>query len=283
MSLAFTSSICSILQPRRTTGRTCSRSITCSATDVKDRTGIRKTVAFGVWGLLNTYAFLVAPNKVGTSTDSLWAILKNPIMPEVNGIVLMIFLLMPVWSIFYAATLLPASKDQKPSPLPFLGASFGVGAFAILPYIARREYQTKPETSFMKTFKGICEKRWFQISTIIYTFYAVAVGLGLFDSRRDIIDYIFVARCIDYSLLFKRDLFVHVMSLDFLTLWLFSIDPLIEDMRRRRLFSGKLQDIFSVITIMVIPVVGASFYLLWRPLADTFPTSAQNKSSDDTE
>jgi len=240
-------------------------------------------LAFGTWGLLNVYALLVAPNVVGTSTEILWGILKNPIQPDVNGIVLMIFLLMPMWSVFYASTLLPASKDQKPSPIPFLGVSLGVGSFALLPYIALREYRTKPETSFMKSFKGICEKRWFQISNIIYTLFAVALGLGLFDSRREIIDFIFVARCIDYSLLFKRDLFVHVMSLDFLSLWLFAVDPLIEDMRRRRLYSGTLQDILTVITILAVPVVGVTFYLLWRPLADTFPPKPQRESGSNVE
>lgn len=59
----------------------------------------------------------------------------------------------------YAATLLPGDKDQKPSPLPFLGASLAIGAFALLPYLAIRKYRPEAiDPNFLKV-SGVYERK----------------------------------------------------------------------------------------------------------------------------
>mmetsp|Transcript_14367 Transcript_14367/g.58141 ORF Transcript_14367/g.58141 Transcript_14367/m.58141 type:complete len:88 (-) Transcript_14367:1453-1716(-) len=85
----------------------------------------------------------------------------------------------------------------------------------------------------------------------------------------------------DYANQFRIDWLVHLSSIDFVVVWLAFIDPLVEDMRRRRMFTGDPQDYLTVALIMTIPFLGPCFYLLTRPEADTFGPQKSKTTADE--
>ena len=53
--------------------------------------------------------------------------------------VVVLFNLMGLWPVVYASLALSDGRDQAVSAWPFVVGSFGLGAFALMPYLALRE------------------------------------------------------------------------------------------------------------------------------------------------
>merc|ERR1712146_134757 len=174
--------------------------------------------------------------------------------PSVPPFFAVVFNFMGLWPLWYAATLTPGAGNQKPVPaLPFLIVSVAFGMFAISPYLALREY--RPSGIVKGNLNTIT--LWFEgkINAILLLAGAVALcGYGLTANDGDL-----VTSATEYKELFDSQLFVHVTSLDFLSLWALSFGVMVEDSKRRGA-NVALAPAFSA-----VPILGHCLYLLLRP------------------
>jgi hypothetical protein len=147
------------------------------------------------------------------------------------------------------------ARGQKLPAWPFATFSFGVGAFALLPYLALRE----PNPKFVGTkniFLKILDSRLTGVALTIGTIILVAYGLINGDWGN------FVQQ-------WQTSRFVNVMSLDFCLLCLSFPALLGDDMARRNLQN---QQLFWITAL--IPLFGPLIYLCVRP-----PLTANNTES----
>jgi hypothetical protein len=205
---------------------------------------VRK-IAFGVlWLGFVFYAFVLAPpNKPDT-----FELIKNLSTGQwqgINPLVIALFNLMGIWPMIYSALLFIDGRGQKIPAWLFASASFGVGAFALLPYLALRK--TNPE--FPGTKNTLIKLLDSRITGIILTVgTAILVSYGLLQGDWS-----------DFIQQWQSDRFIHVMSLDFCLLCLIFPALLGDDMARRD-WQTQLYWIFAL-----IPLFGPLIYLCLRP------------------
>jgi hypothetical protein len=194
-----------------------------------------------IWLLFTGYAFLLAPPD-SPETLQLIINLSTGQWTGINPLIIALFNLMGIWPMIYAAVMLFDGSDQKFKPGFFSVASFGVGAFAILPYLAlRRPTKNITATLLLK----LLDTRWL----------AIMIGLGSIG----LLTYGFTqGNWADFVYSWQTQRFIHVMSLDFLMLSaLFPV--LIQDDLNRRGGQPWLW------WLSFIPMVGAIAYLYLRP------------------
>lgn len=219
-----------------------------------------KKVGFtALWLGFVAYAFLFAPpNQPDT-----FELIKNLSTGQWNGInplIVSLFNIMGVLPMIYSCLLFIDGRAQKIPAWLFATISFGVGAFALLPYLALRH----PNTEFpgkKNAFIKILDSRFTGIILTIATIILVAYGLFSGDWG-------------DYIHQWQTSRFIHVMSLDFCLLCLLFPALLGDDMARRGLKNPQL---FWIISL--IPLFGPLLYLCIRPsLPDaniqTLPTTS---------
>ncbi len=206
-----------------------------------------RKLGFGlIWIGLIVYAFGFAPPDNPAATFEL---IKNLVTGEwegINPLIIALFNIMGVWPFIYSGVLFLDGKGQKIPAWPFVTFSFGVGAFALLPYLALR--QPNPR------FSG--EKNWFLKAIDSRIFGAIAalsalllVGYGITQGNWS-----------DYLYQWQTSRFIHVMTLDFCLLCLLFPTVLGDDMARRGLNRPL---IFWIVAL--IPLLGPAFYLALRP------------------
>jgi hypothetical protein len=195
-----------------------------------------------IWAAFVAYAFLLAPAN-SPNTLSLILNLSTGQWAGINPIVIALFNLMGIWPMAYGAVML-FEQSEKSKPGWFCGASFAVGAFAILPYLALRKPQ--PESALpTKPLLKILDSRWLAIALLIISSILLTYGITQGDWAA------FVQQ-------WRSERFIHVMSLDFVMLWLlFAV--LAKDDAQRRGAKGNL------LAVCLMPLLGALFYLLFRP------------------
>ncbi|PIG90682.1 DUF2834 domain-containing protein [Gloeocapsopsis sp. IPPAS B-1203] len=206
---------------------------------------IRKIGFATTWVGLAIYAFFLAPpNQPDT-----FELIKNLSIGEIDGInplIVALFYIMGVWPMIYSCLLFFDGRTQKIPAFPFAALSFGVGAFALLPYLALRE----PSTTFpgqKNAFLKLLDSRWTGI--ILMTAAVLLVAYGF--SKGDWGDYVYQ---------WRTSRFIHVMSLDFCLLCLLFPALLRDDMTRRGLDSSLLYWMTAL-----IPLFGPLIYLCLRP------------------
>jgi hypothetical protein len=207
-----------------------------------------------LWIGFVAYAFLLAPPDQPDTFD----LIKNLSTLKTEGInplIVALFNIMGVFPMIYSCVTFLDGRGQKIPAWLFTLGSFGVGAFAILPYLIFR--QSNP------TFVG--QKNWFLSildSRITGAFIAIA-GLGLF------IYGVTQGDWSDFVHQWQTRRFIHVMSLDFCMLCVLFPFLLKDDMTRRGLTNSTL-----FWTISLIPFFGALTYLVLRP-----PTIEQGQAT----
>lgn len=200
------------------------------------------------------YAFLLAPPD---SPDTWMLILKLSTgqWTDINPLIVALFNIMGIWPLIYAAVMLFEGPDQKFSPEPFSAASFAIGAFAILPYLALRHASGKVTAT---SLRKILDARWLGPAIGMGT-----IGLLIYGYTQ--------GNWSDFRQTWQTQRFIHIMSLDFLMLSaLFPI--LAKDDLHRRAGQSWLW------WITFVPLVGAIVYLSLRPpmiFADTPATPVQ--------
>ncbi len=194
-----------------------------------------------IWLLFTGYAFLFAPPD-SPATLQLIINLSTGQWTGINPLIIALFNLMGIWPLVYAAVMLFDGSVQKFKPGFFNAASFGVGAFAILPYLALRQ---PSKTVTAKPLLRILDARWLGI--------AIAIGATI------LLTYGFTqGNWPDFVHSWQTQRFIHVMSLDFVMLS--ALFPVLakDDLSRR----GGQPWLWW---ITLVPFVGAIAYLCLRP------------------
>ena len=206
---------------------------------------VRK-IAFGVlWLGFVFYAFVLAPPNQ-PDTFELIKNLSTGQWQGINPLVIALFNLMGIWPMIYSALVFIDGRGQKIPAWLFASASFGVGAFALLPYLALR----KTNPSFPGTKNALIKVLDSRITGIILTVgTAILVSYGLLQGDWS-----------NFIQQWQSDRFIHVMSLDFCLLCLIFPALLGDDMARRDWQKPQLYWIFAL-----IPLFGPLIYLCLRP------------------
>jgi hypothetical protein len=214
-------------------------------------------IVFGLlWLGFVGYAFFLAPPD---RSDNLQLILdlSTGKWAGINPLVIALFNLMGILPMAYAALILIDGKNQKVPAGLFCAASFAVGAFAILPYLALREPNSMPITDRNKLIKLI-DSRWLGIILSIGAVTLLGYGIGKGDWT-------------DFIQQWQTSRFINVMSLDFCMLILL-LPVLIQDDILRRSFSNPQ----AIRLLSLIPLFGGLIYLSIRPnLTDSLTQPSQ--------
>lgn len=215
---------------------------------------VRKIGFIALWLGFATYAFLLAPPDQ-PDTFELIKNLSTGQWQGINPIVISLFNIMGVWPMIYSCLMFIDGRGQKIPAWPFATFSFGVGAFALLPYLALRE----PNPKFVgtkNTFLKLLDSRLTGVALTVGTI--VLVAYGLINGNWG-----------NFVYQWQTSRFVNVMSLDFCLLCLSFPALLGDDMARRNLQNSQLFWITAL-----IPLFGPLIYLCVRP-----PLTANNTES----
>jgi hypothetical protein len=205
----------------------------------------KKIIFWLLWISLISYAFLFAPPNQ-PDTFELITRLSSGDWEGINPLIITLFNLMGIWPMIYACLLFIDGRGQKIKAFPFTIISFGVGAFAILPYLALR--QPNPIFSGEKDWLiKILDSRITGILLAIGTIILLAFGLSQ-------------GNWSDFIQQWQTNRFIHVMSLDFCLLSLLFPSLLGDDMAKRNL---KNPGVFWIVSL--VPLLGAVGYLCLRP------------------
>lgn len=223
----------------------------------------RKIGFWLLWVGVVSYAFLLAPPD-RPDTFELIKNLSTGKWEGINPLVVALFNIMGVWPLIYSCVLFVDGREQKVPAWPFAAGSMGVGAFALLPYLALREPSqefTGPKNLFLK----ILDSRW---TGVLIALGAIAlVAYGMLGGNWG-----------DFVQQWQTSRFIHVMSLDFCLLCLLFPTLLGDDMARRGLDN-------SIIfwAVALIPLFGPLAYLCLRPpLPETDRAIAQKPVTSTT-
>lgn len=211
---------------------------------------MNKLIFGSIWVAFTAYAVLLAPPD---RADTLQLIinLSTGKWVGINPLIVALFNIMGVLPMVYACLMLIDGKYQKISAVAFTAVSFGVGAFAILPYLALREsYPTSQERDVRIEQTGIIklvDSRWLGVVLTIACIGLLAHGITQ-------------GNWADFLQQWQTSRFIHVMSLDFCML--VSLLPVLiaDDLQRRNFTNPNIVRLLSF-----IPLFGGLLYLCIRP------------------
>jgi hypothetical protein len=104
---------------------------------------MNRKLGFGLlWVSFAVYAFFLAPPNQ-PDTFELIKNLSTGKWDGINPLVIALFNIMGIWPMIYSGLIFSDGREQKIPAWPFAVGSFGVGAFALLPYLALREANPK--------------------------------------------------------------------------------------------------------------------------------------------
>lgn len=198
-----------------------------------------------VWLSFISYAFFFAPPNQQDTFD-LIVDLSTGNWQGINPLIISLFNLMGILPMIYACFLFIDGKGQKIWAWLFAITSFGVGAFALLPYLALR--QPNPDWQGEKNLLlKILDSPVTGIALTVGTIVLLSFGL-LYGNWADFIQQ------------WQTSRFIHVMSLDFCILCLFFPVLIKDDLVRRGI---KQNWVFWAISL--VPLFGTLVYLCLRP------------------
>ncbi|MEG4068202.1 DUF2834 domain-containing protein [Microcoleus sp. Pol11C2] len=217
-----------------------------------------RKIGFGLlWIAFSTYAFVFAPPN-SPDTITLITDLSTGKIADINPLIVALFNIMGVWPLIYSCVLFADGRGQKIPAWLFATLSFGVGAFALLPYLALRE--ANPGFPDHKNiFLKILDSRFTGIFLTLAAVGLVAFGLTKGDWS-------------DFIEQWHNSRFIHVMSLDFCMLCLLFPALLGDDMARRG-----MQNSTAFWAVTLVPLFGPLAYLCTRkPLPETNTKTVTN-------
>ncbi len=211
----------------------------------------RRLLFIVLWLGLIGYALVLAPPDQ-PDTLSLIKNLSFGNWGDINPIIIALFNLMGVWPMLYSSLMLVDGRSQSVPAWPFVVASFGVGAFAVLPYLAlRRPNSTFPGNRDWQL--RLVDSRWLGGLAAIAIVALVSYGLGWGNWGA-------------FWEQWQTSRFIHVMSLDFCLLCLLVPALLGDDMARRGVGPwGWLA--------AVLPMLGLALYIGLRPPLNSTETA----------
>lgn len=202
-----------------------------------------------LWLGFISYAFFFAPPD-DPNTATLVSNLINMKLDAINPLVIALFNIMGIFPLLYGCLMFTDGRGQKLPAWLFVIASLGLGAFAILPYLAWRS--PNPYFSGKKDWGlAIWESK---ITGIVLLAGAIALLIyGLTQGNWP-----------DFIQQWQTSRFINVMSLDFCMFWLVFPALLGDDMARRGLHNPQ---IFWAVSL--IPLIGSLVYVCLRPSLPT--------------
>lgn len=225
---------------------------------------MRSPLLWLLWAGFILYAFLFAPPDQPDTFDLIQD-LSTGQWDGINPLIIALFNLMGVWPLIYSALLYADGAGQRIPAWPFAIASFGVGAFALLPYLALR----RPNPTFPGKPNGfirLMDSRWLGGAIALGTL--TLLGYGLLEGN-----------WADFVAQWQQSRFIHVMSLDFCLLCGLVGTLLGDDMARRGLDSRQM-----FWAIALTPLLGIVAYLCFRPslTGTSNPASMENVEATPT-
>lgn len=220
----------------------------------------RKIGFWLVWLAFVTYAFLLAPPD-RPDTFELIKHLSTGQVAGINPLIVALFNIMGVMPMLYSCLMFIDGRMQKIPAWLFATASFAVGAFAIVPYLALRE----PNGTFVgkkNWLLKLLDSRWLGLLLAIAAFGLLFYGIRQGDWA-------------DFVQQWRSSRFIHVMSLDFCLLTVLFPALVRDDMARRGITDDRL-----FWTVALLPLVGAIGYLVLRPPLPKQPESAVQPQPD---
>ncbi|MGQ4649943.1 DUF2834 domain-containing protein [Lyngbya aestuarii] len=207
---------------------------------------MNRKIGFGLlWIGFIAYAFLLAPPDQ-PDTVELITNLSTGKWQGINPLIIALFNIMGIWPLIYSCLVFIDGKEQKILAWPFAIASFGMGAFALLPYLALRQ-PNQDFTGSKDIFLKIWDSRWLGIALTVGTLILLSFGLIKGDWGSFIEQW-------------QTSRFIHVMSLDFCLLCLLFPALLGDDLTRR-----ELKDSPWFWVVVLLPLLGPLLYLCLRP------------------
>lgn len=206
---------------------------------------INKLILGGIWLAFSVYAFVFAPPNQPDTFD-LIVNLSTGNIQGINPLIVSLFNLMGVLPAIYACFILVDGKGQKLPAWIFVTVSFGVGAFALLPYLAlRKTNQTWNGTKswLIKIVESPITGMILTLATLTLVFFGINNG-----------DWS------DFVRQWQSDRFIHVMSLDFCLLCLLFPVIVKDDLPKRGIKNPAILAIISF-----VPLLGTLVYLCFRP------------------
>ncbi len=221
-----------------------------------------RTIGFlGFWLALLIYAFILAPPNDPKTFELIEKLLFLEV-EDVNPLLISIFNLMGILPLMYASLLLIDGQGQKLWAWLFVILSFGIGAFAILPYLAFR----KPHTEWLgpkNWLLNILDSRFLNLCFALSFLLILIPGVLKGDWN-------------DFIVQWQTTRFVNVMTVDFCVLILLFPALLQDDLNRRNLNDSPL---FK--TLIWIPLIGPLIYFSVRPsLPETEGISSPRNQPD---
>lgn len=205
----------------------------------------RRITFWLLWVGFIAYGFFLAPPD-SPDTFELIKNLSTGNWQGINPLIVTLFNIMGILPMIYGCFLFIDGRSQKIPAWFFASASFAVGAFALLPYLALRS----PNKTFpgeKNLFIKLCDSR---ITGIALTLAAVILVVYGFSK----------GEWANFIQQWETNRFIHIMSLDFCVLCL-SIGALLGDDMARR---GIKQSWIFWLTALV-PLFGPLIYLCLRP------------------
>ncbi|MDY7023302.1 MAG: DUF2834 domain-containing protein [Cyanobacteriota bacterium] len=205
---------------------------------------LRKILFGCLWIGFGVYAFTLAPPDQPDTLD-LIKDLSTGNWQGINPLIVALFNIMGIWPLIYSSILFVDGQGQKIPAWPFAFASFAVGAFAILPYLAFRQ----PNPNFSGSVSFFLKILSSRITGILLTVGTLTlIGYGLNGGNWS-----------NFVQQWQTSRFIHVMSLDFCCLCLLFPALLGDDMARRGMKNPIL-----FWTVALIPLLGPLLYLCVR-------------------
>ena len=205
----------------------------------------KKIILGSLWIGFVAYAFLLAPPDRPDTLQLIQA-LSTGNLQGINPTVVALFNIMGILPLLYACVLYLDGRGQKLPAWLFSAASFGVGVFALLPYMALRQ----PNPSFVgekNWWLKLTDSRWLGGAIAIGAIALLTYGITQGDWQ-------------DFVQQWQTSRFIHVMSLDFCLLSLLFPVLLPDDMARRGLKDQRI-----LWAIALVPLLGALAYVTLRP------------------
>ncbi len=205
----------------------------------------KKIILWALWIGFVLYAFLLAPPD-RPDTLPLIQTLSTGNVQGINPLIVALFNIMGILPLLYACVIYFDGRGQKLPAWLFSAASFGVGIFALLPYMALRQ----PNPHFVgekNLWLKLTDSRWLGGAIALGAIALLTYGISQGDWQ-------------DFVQQWQTSRFIHVMSLDFCLLNLLFPVLLPDNMARRGL---KDQRIFWAIALL--PLIGALVYVTLRP------------------
>ncbi|KAJ1494532.1 hypothetical protein T484DRAFT_1877447 [Baffinella frigidus] len=212
---------------------------------------LRKVANFGILAAFMAWVTFLGPDVDPEGTKTFFAdtlkFFQGQESPA-NPILVAIWTAFPLWPAALAGLICPLKpKNQALPDTPFVAASFIIGTAAIAPYLALNSYaegETDSDSTLAKTFGGKPAAIVMLVSALAF----LAFGVGVF-APNDInggsdypIDVIFFTYLKGFWSLLQTQKVASAPTLDCVFLWLLSAKPLLEDMKRRKWFSGDAAD-----------------------------------------